>query len=295
MQFGAASVRVADGAVAALYGGVDATRHFTSNADTAGVPVGSAFKPFVLAAALEDGRIGVPARGGAGSGSRVGGGARGGRAAGHAGAAPRAGAGATREAFRRLGAAVGPDRVRDVAVAAGLLPRSLGALDASFALGTSTPSAIRMAGAYATFAGEGRRAAPYSVVSASYRGRVLEGLERPPARQALDRAAARELTRALRDVAVDSVDAGTLRTLGPVAAGRTDGRDRIPAAWFVGYGDEWSTAVTVFRTAPGGGGLLPLDGEGADAPGGTGSLPLRVWSAYMAGAPPAGDGAPAAP
>ncbi|WP_226962332.1 MULTISPECIES: transglycosylase domain-containing protein, partial [unclassified Streptomyces] len=46
VQFGAASVRVADGAVAALYGGVDATRHFTSNADTAGVPVGSAFKPF---------------------------------------------------------------------------------------------------------------------------------------------------------------------------------------------------------------------------------------------------------
>ncbi|WP_369217103.1 transglycosylase domain-containing protein [Streptomyces flavofungini] len=54
-QVGAASVRPSDGAVVALYGGRDATKHFSNNADTSGVPVGSAFKPFVLAAALQHG------------------------------------------------------------------------------------------------------------------------------------------------------------------------------------------------------------------------------------------------
>ena len=55
VQVGAASVRPSDGAIVALYGGADATRHFTNNADTSGVPVGSAFKPFVLASALDHG------------------------------------------------------------------------------------------------------------------------------------------------------------------------------------------------------------------------------------------------
>ncbi|MEU6121432.1 transglycosylase domain-containing protein [Streptomyces sp. NPDC047123] len=62
LQAGAASVRPSDGAIVALYGGPDATEHFTNNADTSGVPAGSAFKPFVLAAALQHG---VPYRAGA--------------------------------------------------------------------------------------------------------------------------------------------------------------------------------------------------------------------------------------
>ncbi len=55
VQFGGASVDPATGAIVAVYGGEDATRHPTSNADTTGVQAGSAFTPFVLAAALRDG------------------------------------------------------------------------------------------------------------------------------------------------------------------------------------------------------------------------------------------------
>ncbi|WP_240107328.1 transglycosylase domain-containing protein [Streptomyces sp. MUM 203J] len=304
VQFGAASVRTGDGAVLALYGGPDATRHFASNADTAGVPVGSAFKPFVLAAALKNGTaldegrppVGAGALGGPAAGLRDGAAAGfpdGGAETSRAGvlALRRALVRGDQDVFRRLGEDVGPQRVRDVAVAAGLLPRSLAALDPSFALGTSTPSAIRMAGAYGTFAADGRRTAPYSVASVTYRGEEVPGLERPAARQVLDPEVARELTGALRDVAVDAVDAGTLRRLGPVAAGRTDGGDRIPAAWFVGYGGELSTAVTAFRSDPESGGLLPLDADAAAAPGEGEALPLRVWSAYMEAAQSAaGDG-----
>ncbi|MEU2185177.1 hypothetical protein ABZ579_30905, partial [Streptomyces thermolilacinus] len=109
----------------------------------------------------------------------------------------------------------------------------------------------------------------------TYRGAPLEGLERPAARQVLEPDVAREVARGLRDVAVDAVDPDTLRALGPVAAGRTGGTDRAEAVWFVGYGEDLSTAVTVFRTGPRGAGLLPLTEPDA------GELPLRAWSAYM--------------
>ncbi|WP_228979252.1 transglycosylase domain-containing protein [Streptomyces sp. DH12] len=305
VQVGAASVRPGDGAVLALYGGPDATRHFSSNADTAGVPAGSAFTPFVVAAALQRGLVGddTPRR---------------------ALALRRALVRGDPGAFLRLGEAVGPAGVREVAVDAGLLPRSMAPLEPAFALGTSTPSAIRMAGAYATFASGGRRADPYSVTAVTYRGVPVAGLERPPARQVLDPDVAREVARGLRDVAVDAVDPATLAALGPIAAGRTGDRDRSPAAWFVGYGEELSTAVTVFRTRPDGGGLLPLTGAGAGDSGGAGEYggaggsgsagdsgaedagagaagaggvdpsaggpALRVWSAYMAASAAAGEG-----
>ncbi|WP_023591142.1 transglycosylase domain-containing protein [Streptomyces thermolilacinus] len=255
-QFGAASVRPGDGAVLALYGGPDATRHFTSNADTAGVPAGSAFTPFVMAAALRQGVRGHDGTDGAQ-------------------ALRRALVRADADVFLGLGEAVGLDRVRDVAVGAGLLPGSMAALEPPFALGTSTPSAIRMAGAYGTFATGGLRAEPYSVTAVAYRGAPLEGLERPAARQVLEPDVAREVARGLRDVAVDAVDPDTLRALGPVAAARTSGADRAEAVWFVGYGEDLSTAVTVFRTGPRGAGLLPLTEPDA------GELPLRAWSAYM--------------
>ncbi|MFE9399163.1 transglycosylase domain-containing protein [Streptomyces flavidovirens] len=310
VQIGAASVRPGDGAVLALYGGPDATEHFTNNADTTGVPVGSAFKPFVLAAALQHGvrsagtaaprlpvtsdsfydRSGVltpgtpllrPERAGTGT-------------SGFAdGVLPFAtGLPTLREAlvlggesvYSRLGEDVGLARVRDLAVGTGLLPQSMAPLERRFAVGTSTPSAIRMADAYATFAEDGRRTDPYSVTTVTYRGTRLEGLEPPPGRQVLDAEVAREVSRAMRDVAVEALAPDTLRAVAPVAAGRTGADDRVPAAWFVGYTEELSTAVTVFRNKPGKGGLLPLSGVGGV--GGSGQergdfLPLRVWSSYM--------------
>ena len=45
-----------DGAILAVYGGEDATKHFNNNADYTGAAVGSTFKPFVMAAAMRDGK-----------------------------------------------------------------------------------------------------------------------------------------------------------------------------------------------------------------------------------------------
>ncbi|MBH0246717.1 penicillin-binding protein, partial [Streptomyces cavourensis] len=55
VEFGGASVDAQTGAILATYGGQDATKHFTNNADATGAQVGSTWKPFVLAAAMQYG------------------------------------------------------------------------------------------------------------------------------------------------------------------------------------------------------------------------------------------------
>lgn len=277
VQVGAASVRTGDGAVLALYGGADATRHFSNNADTSGVPAGSAFKPFVLAAALQEG-LDTDREGPGGM---------------TPGEALVEGGNAT---YRQLGAEVGHRRVRKVAVDAGMLERSMARPDESFPLGTSTPSAIRLAGAYGTFARGGLQHDPYSVTSVTRDGEPVEGLEPPPTRRALDSRAAARVGSVLRDAANDSL--GRVATRGglPVAAGRTTGQDRFRSAWFVGYTPEVSTAVTLFRTRPRDPLLQPLAGVGGKESRYGNALTERIWQDALHGvdlAPGAGSGAAA--
>ncbi|MEU8957483.1 transglycosylase domain-containing protein [Streptomyces sp. NPDC048518] len=295
LQAGAASVRPSDGAIVALYGGPDATEHFTNNADTSGVPAGSAFKPFVLAAALQYGvpvhdeplteAAGYPSRTPGLRPSRLAdahyaadGTLRQDRGAPDPdrptlGRALLSGGNAT---YVRLGKDVGRDKVRRTAVDAGMLRRSMGRPEPTFSIGTSTPSAIRMATAYATFASAGIRHDPYSVTKVVKDGEELPGLERPAARRALDGDVARQVTDALR--------AGG-RGLGPgVAAGRTGDQDRLRSAWFAGYTEDLSTAVTLFRVRPEVPRLLPMSGVGGPKSRHGSVLPPRIWKEYARGA-----------
>lgn len=67
-------------------------------------------------------------------------------------------------AYVQLGMDVGLDKVKETALDAGVLEGSLASANyPSFSIGTSDPSAIRMAGAYATFAASGEQNSPYSV------------------------------------------------------------------------------------------------------------------------------------
>ncbi|MEV0120848.1 transglycosylase domain-containing protein [Streptomyces sp. NPDC050703] len=268
VQIGAASVRPSDGAVVALYGGPDATEHFSNNADTSGVPVGSAFKPFVLAAALQR-QSGL-------AGSRY---------AADGSLRPASGPSdpdrpTLREAlypggnatYVRLGKDVGHAEVRGTAVAAGLLPQSMAEPDSAFPVGTSTPSAIRMATAYGTFASGGTRHAPYSVTKVVKDGTSLPGLTRPAAGRALDPEVAREVADALR--------VGAKGFAPGVSAGRTGDQDRLRTAWFTGFTKDLSTAVTLFRLRPDEPRLLPLSGVGGEKSRRGNTLPPRVWGAY---------------
>ncbi|WP_318657862.1 transglycosylase domain-containing protein [Streptomyces aureocirculatus] len=264
VQVGAASVRTQDGAVLALYGGADATRHFSNNADTSGVPVGSAFKPFVLAAALQDGlHADREGPGGMTPGEAL---VEGGNAT-----------------YRELGEEVGHRRVREVAVDAGMLGRSMARPDESFPLGTSTPSAIRLASAYGTFARGGLQHDPYSVTSVTKDGEAVGGLEPPRTRRALDPRVAGQVDAVLRDAADDSLGRLTSRAGQPVAAGRTTAQDRFRSAWFAGYTPEVSTAVTLFRTRPRDPLLQPLSGVGGEKSRYGNALTERIWRDALLG------------
>ncbi|WP_311137081.1 transglycosylase domain-containing protein [Streptomyces sp. I6] len=192
VQVGAASVRPDDGAIVAVYGGSDATTHFTNNADTSGVPAGSVFKPFVLAAALQHGAVAgdgavrpVSTESAFDESGRLTTGLPPVRQdgtfvsplAGTPGTLTlrRAMAGGFSAPFERLGSATGLSRVEDMAVGAGMLRSSMAPRTREFPLGTSSPSAIRVAGSYATFASDGVRHEPYSVT------RVLRGTNPSPA------------------------------------------------------------------------------------------------------------------
>ncbi|MEU8681631.1 transglycosylase domain-containing protein [Streptomyces sp. NPDC048611] len=309
VQFGAASVRPKDGAIVAVYGGADATEHFSNNADTMAVPAGSAFKPFVLAAALQkqvyatdttdtkDGEDGGTAPGD-------------GREAGDdtLRAALVKGQSAP---FVQAGPRIGLERIRDVAVDTGMRKESMAQLEQTFPLGTSAPSAIRMASAYTTFANGGLHIEPYAVSRMTHDGKKVSGFARPEPEQVLDAGVAQEVTAALHSVG--------RRTLGgpdgaaldmPVAAGRTEPDDRMKSAWFIGSpwaapdpgavtgGDAWSrvrpdrvpgaadgneptTAVTMFRNKAGTPALLPMQGVGGARSGLGTALPPKVWQAYQ--------------
>ncbi|MEU1624862.1 transglycosylase domain-containing protein [Streptomyces sp. NPDC020096] len=309
VRVGAASV-VPDGRIVALYGGEDYLKQGFNDANASTVPAGSAFTPFVYAAALRDGvqlqrdaartpvtpdtvydgddkvPIKTPEgpywdRGGKMAKTANDGGKSWGRVS-------------LREAmvqsvngpYVQLGMDVGLDQVGKAAVDAGLLPDTLGAQVPAFALGNSTPSVIRMADAYGTFAAAGTHTEPYSVLRIVHGGAAVS-LDKPDVTQPFSPQVAGAVTQALegaveRGSATAARDAlgGTTTKDGQVA-GKTGTMQDNTSAWFVGYTKHLSTAVSLFRVDPKTQLLVALDGLGG-AP--TGQFrtdwPAKAWADY---------------
>lgn len=181
----------------------------------------------------------------------------------------------------QLGLDVGLDRVEAFAERSGLLASSLGPRIPTFALGeNSTPSAIRMAGAYETFAADGMHTDPYSVRSVTRNGAAVP-LDAPKPVRAVSAKAARAVTDALRD----AVTEGSAKAAGktrPGAAGKTGTTAANTAGWFVASTEQESTAVVVYRMSLTDLIPLPLTGLGGDAPGTPGSdRAVRLWADYV--------------
>ncbi|OII60783.1 penicillin-binding protein [Streptomyces sp. CC53] len=316
VQFGGATVDVETGAILAIYGGTDATKHFTNNADTTGAQVGSTFKPFVLAAAMRDG-VRDPGKGpDQGPDTRTpidpdkaiyngdnkltirnydrsiwhdedgrewrqvnDGDADYGdidlrEAMVHSANSP----------FVQLGMDVGIPQVRQAAIDAGLLESSLAKGNVpSFSIGTSEPSAIRMASAYGTFAANGEQRDPYSVTKVLKEGREIYKHE-DKMKQAFPKA----ITSNITDVLVDVVKKGTgtkAAVPGHQIAGKTGTTDGNKSAWFVGYTPKYATAIDMYRLDDDAsnknrkfeemfhtGGVPKVHGSG---------FPSQVWKSYM--------------
>ncbi|EPH40477.1 putative Penicillin-binding protein 2D [Streptomyces aurantiacus JA 4570] len=321
VQFGGASVNPKTGAIEAIYGGEDATKHFTNNADTTGAQVGSTYKPFVLAAAFKNGIR-----------SKTGGEVQpdGQRTVinpkslysgknklkienydgtvwqdkngkewlqtndGNQSYNPPTYKIDLREAMResvnsayvQLGMDVGLDKVKRAAMDAGLKDdKSMaGATYPSFSLGTSSPSAIRMAGAYATFAASGKQRDPYSVKEIEKEGETVytkEVLTKSP----FSPTVADNVTDVLRTV-VDKGTGSSAQLPGRQVAGKTGTTDGNKSAWFVGYTPQLSTAISMYRLDDDENNtkreFLEMFGTGGEKKIHGASFPARIWQDYMA-------------
>ncbi|MFI2791166.1 transglycosylase domain-containing protein, partial [Kitasatospora sp. NPDC018614] len=315
-----ASVDPATGAIVAIYGGEDATKHFTNNADATGAQVGSTFKPFVLAAAMRDGvrdpnkgpTQGPETRTLVSPKSRFSG-LNGLKIKKYDGSVWRNEKGeewlqtndghdsvgkapdymidlreamqwSVNSAFVQLGMDVGLDKVKDAAVDAGVLEDSLtGTTFPSFSIGISDPSAIRMAGAYATFAASGKQNDPFSVTEVDSKdGRVYK--HETKTKDAFTAKIADNVSDVLKTV----VDKGTgthAQLPGRDVAGKTGTTDGNKSAWFVGYTPQLSTAISMFRIDDNADTksrkFLEMYGTGAQKQIHGASFPSEIWHDYM--------------
>ncbi|GAA0642833.1 transglycosylase domain-containing protein [Streptomyces thermocarboxydovorans] len=320
VQFGGASVNPESGAIEAIYGGADATKHFTNNADVTGAQVGSTFKPFVLAAAMkwgvrdpdldpdqaQDERTVVSPKSLYPGKNKL-------KIKNYDGSIWRNEKGeewlqvndgnvsygrppeykidlrnAMRESvnssFVQLGMDVGLDKVKEAAVDAGVLESSLAGTDyPSFSIGTSSPSAIRMAGAYATFAASGEQREPFSVKKITSKDGTLF-THKTVTKQAFEENVANNVTDVLKTV-VEKGTGTNAQLPGREVAGKTGTTDGNKSAWFVGYTPQLSTAISMFRYPDDENiknrTFLEMFGTGGQKKIHGASFPSEIWADYM--------------
>ncbi|MFI9270004.1 transglycosylase domain-containing protein [Kitasatospora sp. NPDC052896] len=306
VQVGAASVVPGDGALVAIYGGPGYDqKYFTNNANASGVPVGSTFKPFVLATAMQvgvqtpsgtkkinqDSRYladdmsviykpdGTPVLDSNNQPFRQKNDEPGPQ--GYVTLA-KAMAQSFNVPYVQLGENVGGTNVEALAQQMGLSKASFADPNtASFALGTSTPNAIQMASAYSVFAARGQQTDVYSVTKVEFSGQSRPGFGKPTPKPVLDQAVADNITQVLQGV-VQNGTGTKAQAVGRPVAGKTGTTDDYKSAWFDGYTPQLATAVSIFREDPNKGVLMSLNGTGGSTDGFYGGdVPTEIWAQYM--------------
>ncbi|MEV5983860.1 transglycosylase domain-containing protein [Streptomyces sp. NPDC052051] len=298
-HYGAASV-AADGSILAVYGGPDHRKQGFNESNASTVPAGSAFQPFVYAAGLEhgvhrtrngpatpvspksvyDGDDAVPVTTPEGpywdrSGKKVAAHNDGGKSYGKI-TLHQALVQSVNTPFMQLGMDTGLPTLRATAQAAGLLPSSMGPQVPAMSQGSATPSAIRMASGYATFAADGTHTEPYSVRRITRNGSPV-AMKAAETGRAVGATTARQVTEALTE---------SFRTAHPDAApataqvaGKAGTTHDDTASWYVGTAKDVSTAVAVYRMdlskslEP-----QPLKGVAGTS---AGAVPYDIWSSAM--------------
>ncbi|MFE9459365.1 transglycosylase domain-containing protein [Streptomyces californicus] len=294
VRVGGASIAPDTGEVVALYGGIDYTRQYVSNATRRDYQVGSVFKPFVLTSAVvnhsttQDGRRITPNTVYNGDNERP--------VTGPQGPTDYAPANeddvdygditvraatdkSVNAVYAQLAQDVGPAKVRATAVALGI-PADTPDLTASpsIALGTANASVLDMTEAYATLADHGRHGRHVLVDKVTKDGTEVD-LPTRTTTQAVTREAADTTTAVLRGV----VEGGTgtaAQAVGRPAAGKTGTAEEDRAAWFAGYTPDLATVVAVMGQNPDTGAQTPLYGALGQSRVNGGGAPAETWAAY---------------
>ncbi|GGU90716.1 penicillin-binding protein [Streptomyces albospinus] len=299
VRAGGASIDPATGRVVALYGGIDYAKQYVNGATRHDYQVGSTFKPLVFAAAVQnnsttqDGTRITPSTLYDGTNKRMT--VSHGHPTGFAPAneddrsyGPITVTDATDKSvnavYAQMGIDVGPDTVKNTAVALGIPAKtpSLASSQGAISLGTATPSVLDMTQVYATLARHGSQR-PYTLVDSV--AKSGDDVELPDREQttAIGRAAADTTTQILQSV-VDGGTAQAAQDAGRPAAGKTGTAEDDKAAWFAGYTPELATVVAVLGQNPDSAAQEPLYGAAGQPRLNGGDFPAQIWADYTAAA-----------
>ncbi|MFE7410067.1 transglycosylase domain-containing protein [Streptomyces laurentii] len=297
VRVGGAAIDPATGDVVALYGGIDYTRQYVNNATRRDYQVGSTFKPFVLATALQheartqDGEPITPNTLYNGDNKRP---VRGWTGAPYDPANEddtnygditlrQATDQSVNAVYAQLAVDAGPARVRQTAVDLGLPTRTPDlTASPSIALGPATASVLDLTQAYATLANHGTHGTYTLVAKVTRDGTdlALPRAKHPAPVQALGREAADTTTSVLRGV----VDGGTgtaALAAGRPAAGKTGTAEDDKAAWFAGYTPDLAAVIAMMGQDPKTGRQLPLYGALGQRRINGGGAPAEIWGRFV--------------
>ncbi|MDK1473769.1 transglycosylase domain-containing protein [Streptomyces sp. 549] len=299
VRAGGTSIDPATGKVVAMYGGVDYTKQYVNNATRRDYQAASTFKPFVYAAALRNDSTtqsgqpigpytvydGTSRRPVVSNGSPTDWAPQneGDRSYGQVTVTEGMDK-SVNAVFAQMGVDVGPQRVKDTLIDAGIPAATpeLEAAQGSVSLGTATPSTLDLAQAYATLAQHGRTSGHTLVEKISRGGEEIPLPDRPE-KQVLPRGAADGTTAVLRSV-VDSGTGTAARSAGRPAAGKTGTAEENKAAWFAGYTPDLATVIAVMGQDPETAVQQPLYGAAGQERISGGGYPARIWGQYTAAA-----------
>ncbi|MFF5205206.1 transglycosylase domain-containing protein [Streptosporangium sp. NPDC000396] len=284
---GLAAVDPRNGRVIAFYGGPNFVKREWNDAFMSEKQAASAFKPYVLAAWLEEGNslnsyllgkgpITAPGTNPIKNSHDIPGGSVN---------TIRATAESINTAFVQMGEEVGLDKVIEIAAGAGISEKNLKETKEkhSFALtiGSGPVTPVQQAGGYSIFANEGKHFQNHVVIKVVGRDKttgkkvtVLKESSQPT--QVISRESAADAIVALQQVVKDPRGTGRAAALSdrPVA-GKTGTNDENKEAWFVGFTPQLSTAVGMYRQDK----KTNAEETLGDIQGAT--YPTRVWHAFM--------------
>ncbi|MDN4490870.1 transglycosylase domain-containing protein [Demequina sp. SYSU T00068] len=182
--------------------------------------------------------------------------------------------------YAQLGVDVGNDKVRDVAIAAGLPEDTVG-LDANPAnvLGTASPTQLAMVHAYTTIADTGLEKDPYSVQTVVDTDGTTVFEHEVDAQRVFDEDVIADATYAMQQV----VNSGTARkaaALGRPLGGKTGTSNDNRSAWFIGFSPQIVGAVSLYQVGEDGSveQITPFGGYSSIT---GGSVPADIWVEMM--------------
>ena len=257
-----------DGGVRALVGGIDHRYSRFDRAVQAQRQPGSAFKPFIYAAALESGvqptdiRKDAPVRLGPWTPANYGGGYLG------PVTVEEALVRSINTVAVRLAQEAGPDRIGDIDQRFGLdsIPPRPGL---TVALGAYETNLLELASGYQVFQQDGRRIQPYLIQKiTTSAGQPVWAPALAAPRQVYDPAKAAQMVRMLE--AVIQRGTGARAAFGRPAAGKTGTSQSWRDAWFMGFTPDWVCGVWVGNDDD-----RPMNHVAG------GDLPAEIWRRFM--------------